>query len=86
MFDALIIFTLQLVFQYARVHSTKGVIKDSIPYVLISTGVIQMLYLTTTYYGVKAIMDKDITTLAGFMFGGLLGVYLAMKLDKKGET
>lgn len=79
MIEVLTIFVLQLAFQFARVMSTKAVIKGNVLYLMVNTTILQALWLVTTYIGVTSVMADNWYVISSYMLGGMLGAYLAIR-------
>ena len=78
--EFMLIFVLQFFFQLTRTLGTRYVAKDNIAGSVILSFFIQALWLTTTFLGVKFMAEMDWMGITGYMLGGLLGVYISMKI------
>ena len=72
----LVIFTLQLLFQFSRSLGTRYLAKDNMHAVASWGFVIQVLWLVTTWLGVKAMDAMDPYLISAYLIGGVLGIYL----------
>lgn len=79
--SACCMFAIQLLFQLTRTLGTRVIAKEHIVLTMIVTAMIQVLWLSTTAMGVHAVLNADLSMLTGYMLGGLLGTYIAMKID-----
>ena len=80
MIDFCLMFMAQLLFQLARVYSTRVISKDHVVITLVMTFFVQILWLITTAMGVHAAFEMDIPQITAYMIGGLLGTYMAMRI------
>ena len=76
---------LQFLFQMSRTFSTRLISRDHMFGTMIMTFVIQALWLITTAIGVKAVFEVDWYVISSYMIGGLIGAYLAMKVQFKNK-
>ena len=70
------IFIAQLAFQFSRSLGARYVANDNIHSSAAWTAIIQALWLVTTCMGVKAVDQSDWPSVAGYMLGGVAGVYI----------
>jgi len=75
-----IIFILQLFFQLSRTLGTRLSARENLLGTMIMTFVIQSLWLITTAIGVKAVFEMNWYDISGYMIGGLVGNYIAMRM------
>ena len=75
------LFILQLLFQLTRIFGTRVIAKEHLMLTMIMTAIIQVLWLATTAMGVQAVIEMDVAMITAYMIGGLLGTYMAMKVD-----
>jgi len=83
MSSGILIFVLQFLFQLTRTLGTRYVAKDNIAGSVITSFFIQGLWLTTTFLGVVFMAEMNWIGIAGYMIGGMLGVYASMKMKLK---
>ena len=81
MISLLGLFTLQIAFAYSRTVGSRHVAKDNILGAVVWGFIIQALWLTTTTWSVKAIIEGDYLMAVAYLAGGTLGSYLAMVKD-----
>ncbi len=74
---------LQLLFQLSRTFSTRLISRDHMFGTMVMTFIIQALWLITTAIGVKAVFEINWYIISSYMFGGLVGAYIAMKVTLK---
>ena len=74
-------FVAQLAFQLARTFATRVVAKDHLIWTMVMTAIVQALWLLTTAMGVHAAFEMDIPQITAYMIGGLVGAYIAMKIN-----
>ena len=81
MLSFIIMFTAQLAFQLSRTLGTRVISKDHMGWTLVMTVIIQALWLVTTAMGVHAVFEMNWPQITAYMIGGVVGAYLAMKID-----
>ncbi len=72
----LTIFVLQLLFQFSRSLGTRYLAKDNMHAAAAWGFAIQVLWLITTWLGVKAMDDMDYSMISAYLTGGVVGIYL----------
>jgi len=82
MVDLVILFSLQLSFQFFRALTTRTVVAKHIWISMFNTAILQALWLVTTYLGVMSIMTMNWWMITGYMLGGVLGTYFSFKVMK----
>lgn len=75
------LFTLQIAFAYARTVGSRHVAKDNVAGAVLWGFIIQALWLTTTTWSVKAIIEGNYWMAVAYLLGGTIGSYLAMIKD-----
>jgi len=81
MLDFTLMFIAQLLFQLSRTYATRVVSKDDMMWTMIMTTIVQALWLLTTAMGVHAAFEMDIPQIIAYMIGGIIGAYIAMKIN-----
>jgi len=80
MYMFILMFGLQLAFQLTRTLGTRVISKDHLTLTIITTIIIQALWLVTTAMGVHAAFELDTAQIVAYMLGGTMGAYIAMKI------
>ena len=76
----MIIFIFNLLFSLSRVYSTRVVAKEMVKEAVMVGFVVKSLWVVSTSLGVNSFLENDWLGVVLYVFGGVIGDYLGMKL------
>lgn len=79
MMNVLLVSFCQFSFILLRTMNVRYVAKDNMIGALITGGIVNVLWVITTWMGVNAFNSGDWITATGYLIGGLAGVYYGMR-------
>ena len=79
MLECTIVFISQLLFSLLRNLGNRALIKENVILSVVLTGVIQILWLVSTFLGVQGMMSFNIPLIILYLLGGMLGTYFNFK-------
>lgn len=79
----IIVFVLQIVFEFLRSVNVRYTSRDLVFMAVLTGFFVKMLWLFTTFMGVKSMIDGDYFVAMMYVLGGTIGSYLSFKIKIK---
>lgn len=78
-YEIILIIVSQFAFVFVRTLNIKYTAHDNLLGAMITGLMINVLWITTTYYGIKAFNENNLLLATAYLSGGQLGIYWGMR-------
>jgi len=83
MMEQIILVISQLTFSFCRTLNVRYTSRDMILPSIITSTLVKITWIVSTYLGINAMINKDFTTIALYVVFGVIGDYLSFKIKIK---